>query len=196
MNATGALDTITWINSNSRAYGASIANFAPFVAPVVSGGGGATPVREWDGRSYARGNVETVYRGRSRHLNPEPLVLMISVSATLETYKPSGVNPRLEASPQQPPRRVPRTFTLQSRPDALILSINNPALESIHPSITQISRLESKQNDRLGRLEGRIDTLESELRESLRTNRRLQSELSTAKQEIIDLEDRLILGVD
>lgn len=194
LNATGGLDVITWTNSNTRAYGASIANFAPFVAPVVSGGGGATPVRNWDGRGYERGNIEVIRRGRRTVLHPVKESLTLSITATLETYKPTGTKPSIDIPAQEPAKSIPRTYTLQSYIPALILSISQPQLDSLPPSVTQISRLESKQDARISKLESRLADLEKLVRTVGLTNKELTDRLSSANSYIDELEEQLILG--
>lgn len=176
-NGAAPTVTITWTNSNSRAYSASTASFQPYVAPVVTGGGGAVPVRGWDGRHYAgqRGNVQAVYRRRTTDLSSVPITARLSLHAKLELVarpvtlqKPSietYVEPELEpVSIPIPVKPRPVQTVLSPQPVSAILMLSG-----------NLERVETRQSKRI---------------------RELARQIEQAKQEILDLEDQLLLGVN
>lgn len=152
------------------------------VPPSTVGGGGARPIRNWDGRQ--RGNVEVIYRQRTTRLNPEPLVLKLTITAKLTPRPQRKLNKSKPGLPQTPQEVIakpkPRVWpSLRPRPIVLRLSING-ILTRIPPEVTWRARIHEK-SEALGVAE-----------QDLVVARALISRL---QEEVIELEDELLLGV-
>lgn len=165
------------------------------VTPTVTSGGGAVPVRGWNGREYwdgQRGNVKTIHRPREVILEVELGKLSLRAFAKLNFIgKPTRPNfPRpvdesnfVEIKPHQriwPPLRI----------EPVSLRLN---------AIAYIGLLESKYSKRLKVIRSQSEVIETQLQTSKKELEHqveeLRYQLQQASEEIIGLEDQLLLGV-
>jgi hypothetical protein len=163
--------------------------------PVTVGGGGAVPIRGWNGREYwdgnSRGNVETVYRPNRTRLSPEPVKLVLTVIGKLTHFAPGTSKPSISVAEETVKAKSVTRTALSPSPIALILSLTGE-LDYVHPAIS----LHRGTSGRISTLEARLEELVGEVRAISKRNEVLLAELSSKQEEILDLEDQLLLGVN